>query len=91
MKIEGSYIHLKEVKIRGYCGSVAEVELVMHLWESAGALEKIVIDPRDPDVDIKYFYGRYSDVYRCREINGRTRAREQLLDILPPTINLQIL
>ncbi|KAL8533134.1 hypothetical protein ACS0TY_009401 [Phlomoides rotata] len=95
-KTEGSYIHLKEVEIRGYCGSIGELEFVMHLLESAGALEKIVIDPREATVcdDFDYFLKNYTPLKKKiirKESDARYRAKEQLLHILPPGINLQIL
>ncbi|KAL8457961.1 hypothetical protein ACS0TY_035727 [Phlomoides rotata] len=91
--VEGSYAHLKEVKIRGYCGSIGNLEFVMHLSESAGALEKIVIDPRKPSDFNAYLtnYSRHKDKYLRRVQKARAQAKKQLLGILPPRINLQIL
>lgn len=93
-KIEASYAHLKEVKIRGYCGSIDELEFVLHLSESAGALEKIIIDPFKPYDTLDYFMKSNPGInymYTCRVNSSRIRAKEQLLGLLPPRINVEIL
>lgn len=93
-KIEGSYPHLKEVRIRGYMGLMGDLELVMHLCESGGALKSIVIDPRKPaDFHERCLKsGAFKDLYVHWVTAAWDRAMQQLLGrILPPRINLQIL
>ena len=42
--------HFKEVEIVGFVGRAIDIELTYYLLESAINLEKIVINPRFPDI-----------------------------------------
>ncbi|KAI3454363.1 hypothetical protein Pfo_011026 [Paulownia fortunei] len=81
-----SYTHLKEVEFVGYYGQISDLELVVHFLENGVALEKIVVDPREP---CDYRLKDNDDIKE--EMAARTRARRQLTKKVAPGINLNIL
>jgi hypothetical protein len=76
---------LKVVEIEGYRGQTHIVEYVMDLIESAVALEKIVIDPMQPN---DWFCNHHAAVDRRveRSMRERDHAMHQLKRMVPSTI-----
>ncbi|KAH6808280.1 hypothetical protein C2S51_029388 [Perilla frutescens var. frutescens] len=96
-KISYSYPHLKEVKFMGYCGVRSDLELILHLVENATALEDIIVDTRytwnwDSTYCSMWKYDFiFKDHFIEREGKARTRAKEQLPQLVPPRVNLNVL
>ncbi|XP_076951821.1 F-box/FBD/LRR-repeat protein At4g26340-like, partial [Bidens hawaiensis] len=79
--------HLKLLKIIGYYGRVSDLELAVHVIESAAALKEIVIDP----YCLAFGKDFPKQDFPKREQAARSAARRQLTPILPPGVNLAIL
>uniref|UniRef100_A0A2N9ISV6 FBD domain-containing protein n=1 Tax=Fagus sylvatica TaxID=28930 RepID=A0A2N9ISV6_FAGSY len=79
--------YLKVVEFLGYCGRICDVEFVLYFIKNAVALEKILIDPYDQIVK--------NSAFQTANINqeqiARSRAKCQLEDKVPPSIELVIL
>lgn len=76
----------------GYCGVTSDLELVMHFLENAAALEKILVDPREPWNTPYGHMWKYNGEFKCKFIKdeavARNRAKKQLTKKVPPRINL---
>ncbi|CAI9116942.1 OLC1v1018238C1 [Oldenlandia corymbosa var. corymbosa] len=79
---------LREVELHGYCGRIAEVELVEYLLENAIALQRIVVDPRHQP----FCRGVVAARDKPKEQgNARNFAKDQLEKLVPSHVELVIL
>lgn len=80
--------HLKVVEFGGYYGRRCDFELVMYFFENAVCLEKMVINPRNQDEDLKR---DLYDIFKEETDAARSLAHQQLKGKEPSGVELTIL
>ncbi|KAL3504366.1 hypothetical protein ACH5RR_034207 [Cinchona calisaya] len=75
--------HLKTIEFLGYYGRTSELELVNYFLENVVALERIIVDPRNQEMN-------YGHKMIDREEVARSFAKQQLEGLIPSHVKLEI-